>query len=219
MIWGFLTVLVIGLILLFAAPFLDFLTPENTIWLVDVSNSNEPIFLAEGAETLWFHWQSWIYIFLFCLSTVLILGAVYNTIRTVSDEALAQSKQKWIQKTEELEQLKREYRKQVEQDVLHEYSKEAEDLKHREQALYNLQNKISEQKRESRERMKMANKAVRRQQAETQSKLGQRDRLREEKKRIAEFLEQKNYQFSDGSKVTYSSLKALAKQHHNEEGK
>jgi len=36
MIWGFLTVIVVGLVLLFAAPFLDFLTPDSTIWLVCV---------------------------------------------------------------------------------------------------------------------------------------------------------------------------------------
>ena len=52
MIWGFLTVIVVGLVLLFAAPFLDFLTPDSTIWLVDLSNSNDPILLAQGANQL-----------------------------------------------------------------------------------------------------------------------------------------------------------------------
>ena len=58
MIWGFLTVIVVGLVLLFAAPFLDFLTPDSTIWLVDLSNSNDPILLAQGAKTLWYQWHA-----------------------------------------------------------------------------------------------------------------------------------------------------------------
>ncbi len=44
MIWGFLTVIVVGLVLLFAAPFLDFLTPDSTIWLVDLSNCQMVLF-------------------------------------------------------------------------------------------------------------------------------------------------------------------------------
>jgi hypothetical protein len=213
MIWGFLTVIVVGLVLLFAAPFLDFLTPDSTIWLVDLSNSNDPILLAQGAKTLWYQWQSWSYIFTFCLVTACVLGMIYNSIRTFSDASLIEAKQKLAQKSEELEKFKRQYRQQVEQDVLRAHSQKAEQLNRRERELDTIQNQAARQQTESSERLKLANHAVRRQHKETMSKLGQRDRLREEKKLITKFLEQIDWKFSDGSKITYSALKACAKRH------
>ncbi|WP_421299589.1 hypothetical protein [Aeromonas veronii] len=216
MIWGFLTVIVVGLVLLFAAPFLDFLTPDSTIWLIDTSNSMKPVLLAKGSETLWFQWQSWSYIFIFCLVTALILGLMFNTLRTFSDKSLVEAKQKLAQKSEELEQFKRQYRQQVEQDVLRAHSQKAERLNKRERELDTIQVQAARQQTESSERLKLANHAVRRQHKETMSKLGQRDRLREEKKLIAEFLEQANWTFTDGTKITYSSLKEVAKRHQPE---
>lgn len=40
MIWGLLTVIVIGLLILFAAPYLSFLAPGDHIWLVDTTRTN-----------------------------------------------------------------------------------------------------------------------------------------------------------------------------------
>ncbi|EGR4318306.1 hypothetical protein DDM85_17170 [Vibrio cholerae] len=212
MIWGFLTVIVVGLVLLFAAPFLDFLTPDSTIWLVDASNSMKPVLLAQGSETLWFQWQSWSYIVLFSVATALLLGMIFNAMSTLSDEALIEAKQKWAKKTEELEQIKREYRTEVEQNVLREHSQEAERLKHRERELNTIQAQTATQQMESQERMKMASHAVRHQQKVTQSKLGQRDRLSNEKRLLAEYIEEMDWKFTDGSKVTYSALVKLAKE-------
>lgn len=130
-----------------------------------------------------------------------------------SDETLIEAKQKLAQKTEELETLKRQYRHKVEQDVLRAHSQEAERLKHRERELEIIQDQTATQQIESQERMKMASHAVRHQQKVTQSKLGQRDRLRDEKKLIAEFLEQSDWTFTDGTKITYRALKAVAKRH------
>ncbi|EKO3587403.1 hypothetical protein KC992_04850 [Candidatus Saccharibacteria bacterium] len=213
MIWGFLTVIAAALVLLFAAPFLDFLTPSDAIWLVDTTTQSKPEILAQGASTLWYQWQSWSYIFTFCLITACVLGLIYNAIRTFSDETLIEAKQKLAQKTEELETLKRQYRHKVEQDVLRAHSQEAERLKHRERELEIIQDQTATQQIESQERMKMASHAVRHQQKVTQSKLGQRDRLRDEKKLIAEFLEQSDWTFTDGTKITYRALKAVAKRH------
>ncbi|KYX48651.1 hypothetical protein, partial [Vibrio parahaemolyticus] len=170
MIWGFLTVIVVGLVLLFAAPFLDFLTPESTIWLVDASNSMKPVLLAQGSETLWFQWQSWSYIFIFCLVTALILGVMFNTFRTFSDASLIEAKQKLAQKSEELEKFKRQYRQQVEQDVLRAHSQKAEQLNRRERELDTIQDQAARQQTESSERLKLANHAIRRQHKETMSK-------------------------------------------------
>ncbi|MDF4345980.1 hypothetical protein P3386_24385, partial [Vibrio parahaemolyticus] len=118
MMWGFLTVIAAALVLLFAAPFVGFLTPEDAIWLVDTTNQSNPSILAKGASTLWYQWQSWSYIFIFCLVTALILGVMFNTFRTFSDASLIEAKQKLAQKSEELEKFKQQYRQQMEQDVL-----------------------------------------------------------------------------------------------------
>jgi len=210
--WGFLTVIAAALVLLFAAPFVGFLTPEDAIWLVDTTNQSNPSILAKGASTLWYQWQSWSYIFTFCLITACVLGLIYNAIRTFSDETLIEAKQKLAQKTEELETLKRQYRHKVEQDVLRAHAKESERLKNKEYELDHIQHLTAEQQNESQERMKMASHAVRHQQKVTQSKLGQRDRLSNEKKLLAEYIEEMDWKFTDGSKVTYSALVKLAKE-------
>ncbi|MDF4336188.1 hypothetical protein P3383_23725, partial [Vibrio parahaemolyticus] len=114
---------------------------------------------------------------------------IYNAIRTFSDETLIEAKQKLAQKTEELETLKRQYRHKVEQDVLRAHAKESERLKNKEYELDHIQHLTAEQQNESQERMKMASHAVRHQQKVTQSKLGQRDRLSNEKKLLAEYIE------------------------------
>lgn len=221
MIWGFLTVIVVGLVLLFAAPFLDFLTPDSTIWLVDLSNSNDPILLAQGAKTLWYQWQSWSYIFTFCLVTACVLGMIYNSIRTFSDASLIEAKQKLAQKSEELEKFKRQYRQQVEQDVLRAHSQKAEQLNRRERELDTIQNQAARQQTESSERLKLANHAIRRQHKETMSKLGQRDRLSNEKRLIAEYLKHAGLTL-DGEPLDYTKLKQLArsfeKRHSNQKG-
>ncbi|MDV7106395.1 hypothetical protein R3X26_18605 [Vibrio sp. TH_r3] len=210
---GVLTLLIIGLIQIFAAPYVDWLTPSDAIWLVDKTIQNETKMLAQGANTLWYQWQSWGYIYIFLVITALTLGTIYNKIRTISDVALIEAKLKLEQKTEEMEKIKREYRDQIEQEVQNKHSQESKQLNLKAQELHTIQTQIEIQKVESHENLKKANHVVRRQQQETQSKLGQRDRLRQEKKRIAEFLEKMDWKFTDGRKITYTELSRLAKEH------
>ena len=211
MIWGLFTVLIMAALLLFSAPFLDFLRPDDTIWLLDTSDADNPLLLAQGAETLWFHWQSWGYIFLFCLVTTLILGIVFNVIRTFSDESLDEAKQRLSQKTEELERLQREYKNRVTQEVQREHREESERLRKRAHELSDMRAQIERKRQESEKNLKMANYAEKRQHQETQSKLGQRDRLSEQKKLIVDYLQNSNWQWPDGTQVTYQSLLKEAK--------
>lgn len=211
MIWGFLTVIVVGLILLFAAPFLDFLTPDSTIWLVDASKSEHPVLLAQGAETLWFQWQSWIYILLFCVAIVYICGFFVSAFRKFSDEAVLKERKKAAQKTEELERLKREFKNQITQDVQREHREEDERLRRRAHELSAMLSQAEVTRVESEKSLKVANHIVNRQHQETQSKLGQRDRLSEQKKLIVNYLQNSNWQWTDGTKVTYQSLLREAK--------
>ena len=213
MIWGLITVIVIGLIILFAAPYLSFLAPGDHIWLVDTTIKEDPVLLATGSETLWIQWQSWIYIFLFGLVTAFILGLIYNGIRTFSDETLLEAKQELTRKTKELEDIKREYQNQVEQEVVNRHGKEAKRLNRKENEINGIKKQTENKEVELQDRIRIANHVHRRQNQQTQSKLGQRDRLRTEKKIIAEFLDKIDWKFADGTKITYTALARLAKKH------
>lgn len=213
MIWGLITVIVIGLIILFAAPYLSFLAPGDHIWLVDTTIKEDPVLLATGSETLWIQWQSWIYIFIFGLVVAFILGLIYNGIRTFSDETLLEAKQELTRKTKELEDIKREYQNQVEQQVVNKHSKETNRLNRKENEINGIKQQTENKEVELQDRIRKANHVHRRQNQQTQSKLGQRDRLRTEKKIIAEFLDKIDWKFSDGTKITYTALARLAKKH------
>ena len=213
MIWGFITVIVIGLLILFAAPYLDFLAPGHHIWLVDTTIKEDPVLLATGSETLWIQWQSWIYIFLFGLVTAFILGLIYNGIRTFSDETLHEAKQELARKAKELEDIKREYQNQVKRDVVNKHAKEAKRLNRKENEINGIKKQTENKEVELQDRIRIANHVHRRQNQQTQSKLGQRDRLRTEKKIIAEFLDKIDWKFADGTKITYTALARLAKKH------
>lgn len=213
MIWGLITVIVIGLLILFAAPYLSFLAPGDHIWLVDTTIKEDPVLLATGSETLWIQWQSWIYIFIFGLVVAFILGLIYNGIRTFSDETLLEAKQELTRKTKELEDIKREYQNQVEQLVVNKHSKETNRLNRKENEINSIKKQTENKEVELQERIRKANHVHRRQNQQTQSKLGQRDRLRTEKKIIAEFLDKIDWKFADGTKITYTALARLAKKH------
>ena len=213
MIWGLITVIVIGLLILFAAPYLSFLAPGDHIWLVDTTIKEDPVLLATGSETLWIQWQSWIYIFIFGLVVAFILGLIYNGIQTFSDETLLEAKQELTRKTKELEDIKREYQNQVEQQVVNKHSKETNRLNRKENEINGIKQQTENKEVELQERIRKANHVHRRQNQQTQSKLGQRDRLRTEKKIIAEFLDKIDWKFSDGTKITYTALARLAKKH------
>ena len=213
MIWGLITVIVIGLLILFAAPYLSFLAPGDHIWLVDTTIKEDPVLLATASETLWIQWQSWIYIFIFGLVVAFILGLIYNGIRTFSDETLLEAKQELTRKTKELEDIKREYQNQVEQQVVNKHSKETNRLNRKENEINGIKKQTENKEVELQERIRKANHVHRRQNQQTQSKLGQRDRLRTEKKIIAEFLDKIDWKFSDGTKITYTALARLAKKH------
>ena len=213
MIWGLITVIVIGLLILFAAPYLSFLAPGDHIWLVDTTIKEDPVLLATGSETLWIQWQSWIYIFIFGLVVAFILGLIYNGIRTFSDETLLEAKQELTRKTKELEDIKREYQNQVEQQVVNKHSKETNRLNRKENEINGIKQQTENKEVELQDRIRKANHVHRRQNQQTQSKLGQRDRLRTEKKIIAEFLDKIDWKFSDGTKITYTALARLAKKH------
>ncbi|WP_299695015.1 hypothetical protein [uncultured Vibrio sp.] len=213
MIWGLL--IVIGLLILFAAPYLSFLAPGDHIWLVDITIKEDPVLLAIGSETLWIQWQSWGYIFLFSLITAFILGLIFNGIRTFSDESLLEAKQEFAKKTKELENIKREYQAQVEQDVVNKHTKEAKQLNKKENEIYAIKQQTENKEVALQKQIKITNHAHRRQNQQTQSKLGQRDRLSAEKKIMAEFLDEIDWKFTDGTKITYNALARLAKKHRN----
>ena len=126
---------------------------------------------------------------------------------------MLEAKQELTRKTKELEDIKREYQNQVEQQVVNKHSKETNRLNRKENEINGIKKQTENKEVELQERIRKANHVHRRQNQQTQSKLGQRDRLRTEKKIIAEFLDKIDWKFSDGTKITYTALARLAKKH------
>ena len=150
---------------------------------------------------------------IFCLITACILGLIYNGIRTFSDESLLEAKQGLAQKAKELENIKREYQAQVEQDVVNKHAKEAKQLNKKENEIDAIKQQTENKEVALQNQIRIANHAHSRQKQQTQSKLGQRDRLSAEKKIMAEFLDEIDWKFTDGTKITYNALARLAKKH------
>ncbi|MDW2116723.1 hypothetical protein R7035_24735 [Vibrio sp. 1731] len=212
MIWGILIVCIVMVGIVLAAPFSKYLAPGDDIVLAKFNpDTGTHEIIAYGAETLWFQWQSWIYILLFCVAIVYICGFFVSAFRKFSDEAVIKERQKAAQKTEELERLKREFKNQVTQDVQREHREEDERLRRRAHEVGAMLSQAELTRVESEKSLKVANHIVNRQNQETQSKLGQRDRLSEQKKLIVDYLQHSNWQWSDGTKVTYQSLLREAK--------
>ncbi|EJE4159665.1 TPA: hypothetical protein ACVU5C_004988 [Vibrio parahaemolyticus] len=215
MIWA-IPLVICGLLLALLSPFLSFLTPSESIVLVDVADPNNPIILGSGANTLWAQWQCWAYIAAFCLVLVTISGVLFNAIRAFSDEVIIENKQRLSQRAAELETLKQEYRQKIQQDVLNEHAEKEEKFKQWEKGLLSIQHQTEEQERKVQHWIAQTQHALKQQQRETHSKLGQRDRLSEQKRCIAQFLEESNWTFPNGEKFTYRALLERARQHKKE---
>lgn len=106
-----------------------------------------------------------------------------------------------------------EYQAQVEQDVVNKHAKEAKQLNKKENEIYAIKQQTENKEVALQNQIRIANHAHHRQNQQTQSKLGQRDRLSAEKKIMAEFLDEIDWKFTDGTKITYNALARLAKKH------
>lgn len=201
--------LLIG-VLIFGAPFIEYLAPSSQIMLVDVTDSTNPILLAQGANTLWYQWQIWGYLVVATIMIVSLCALITNYAKTYTDERIS-------------EQIKQLSDQIVQNQKEHKEFKE-NTLKELKQSLDMEQKQVDERYEQVRnERIKaedLHNKTVqlkiemthlsKRQMKEVDSKLAQRDRLSEQKKQISNFLNTVDWKLNEETKITYALLLKLS---------
>ena len=211
MIWVVLAIFLVGIGLIFGSPFLDFLAPNENIWLVDLTDQQNPNFLAKGAETLWYQWQSWGYITLSCL-ILIILGCIITAFTHLYvEQQLSENKRKLDEQTEALKRSKIEFEKDITKQIKQQFANERRSLNIMTQEALDTDECGRKLKIEAERLNKSTNNSHKAQNRETRSKLAQRDRLSEQKRLIAEFLPNSGWKFADDSPVTYASILKLAK--------
>ncbi len=213
--WGLVVVVAIATGVYFDIPFLRFLVPGQDIALVQIHPSGQADILARSAETLWYHWQSWLFIGLFCMVIAFICAIVIGLVNGYSDERIIEKQQILDKKILELERSKETFERKTRKEL--EEALQEEDLR-LSQVAKNIENdrqKANRLRFDAAELNKQTNISNKSQQRENRSKLAQRDRLSEQKKLLSEYLDQSGWKFSDGELITYSSLLKLAKQSKN----
>jgi hypothetical protein len=210
--WGLVVVVAIATGLYFDIPFLRFLIPGEDIALVQINQANEAKVLAQSAETLWYHWQSWLFIGLFCVVIAILCAIAIGLVNGYADEKIIEKQQILDKKILDLERLKETFEHETRKELKNAFQKEELRLN---QVAKNIENDRQTANRlnlDTAKLNKQTNIANKDQQRENRSKLAQRDRLSEQKKLLSEFLEQSNWKYSDGEPITYKSLLRLAKE-------
>lgn len=201
--------LLIG-VLIFGAPFIEYLAPSSQIMLVDVTDSTNPILLAQGANTLWYQWQIWGYLVIATIMIVSLCALITNYAKTYTDERISE---RIKQLSDQIVQNQKEHKEFKEKT-----------LKELKQSLDMEQKQVDERYEQVRnERIKaeyLHNKTVqlkiamthlsKRQMKEVDSKLAQRDRLSEQKKQISNFLNTVDWKLNEETKITYALLLKLS---------
>lgn len=207
MIWIILALVILVIAAMFGAPFLDFLAPNDHVYLLQYQSETEKsVILAQGAATLWSQWQNWAYIALFCLILCLIGSMINSMFREKTNQSIKQKKDTLDAKIKEQQTLNKSYRAKVEQEALEaleneyrEQSQIGEQLQQERLINENIKNRASTLN-------KKTNISNKKQERSNRSKLAQRDRLSDQKKLLVNYLEHSGWRWSSGEKVTYQSL-------------
>lgn len=204
MIWVITSIILVVLALAFGAPFLDFLAPSDDIWLIDSTDSKNPILLAKGADTLWEQWQIWLYIGLFVLVLIALGSIISAVIQNYTDVEIDEKKKALQEEIDKYEDLQNHFKDQTHREVAEAMAKERKRIE-------DLHQKAVNTRYEANQINKETNFENNRTKRETQSKMAQRDRLSEQKKLLVKFLDESGWTFKDGSPITYSALLKLAR--------
>ena len=201
--------LLIG-VLIFGAPFIEYLAPSSQIILVDVTDSTNPILLAQGANTLWYQWQIWGYLVIATIMIVSLCALITNYAKTYTDERISerikQLSDQIVQNQKEHKEFKEKTLKELKQSLdleQKEVDERYEQVRNERIKTEELHNKTVQLKIE----MTNLNK---RQMKEVDSKLAQRDRLSEQKKQISNFLNTVDWKLNEETKITYALLLKLS---------
>ena len=201
--------LLIG-VLIFGAPFIEYLAPSSQIILVDVTDSTNPILLAQGANTLWYQWQIWGYLVIATIMIVSLCALITNYVKTYTDERISERIKQLSDQIVQNQKEHREFKEKTQKELKQSFDREQKEVDERyEQVRYErikteeLHNKTVQLKIE----MTNLNK---RQIKEVDSKLAQRDRLSEQKKQISNFLNTVDWKLNEETKLTYQLLLKLS---------
>ena len=204
--WGLAVVIAVATGLYVDVPFLNFLKPGYDIALVQLHSSGKADILSQGAETLWYQWQSWLFIALFCLVTAGISAIVIGLINEYADEKIIEKRQVLDEKIKALERSKETFEREKIEELETYYQREEKRLADIESSTWEYRSQGNKLRQEAEEINKITNVANNRQSRENRSKLAQRDRLREQKKVLAKYLDQAGWTYTDGEPITYESL-------------
>ncbi|ELR64626.1 Hypothetical protein C942_02319 [Photobacterium marinum] len=206
MMWAVLVVLLVGIGLVFGAPFLDFLAPEAGILLVDATDTKNPIILATGSATLWHQWQVWLYLGLFCLILVTLCNVIAGFIQSYVDQGLSDKKQKLDEQIAEFKRSQTLFEQQRTQEIEARLAHEYQRLEQMEHDAITSETRARTLKNHAEQINKATNLNHDKQKRENRSKLAQRDRLREQKRLLAEYLPHSGWKYADGTTPTYHDL-------------
>lgn len=213
--WASLALILIAGGLALGSPFLDFLAPNEKIWLVELTNQQDVKLLANGAKTLWYQWQTWIYIALFCLLIVTIGSLISGFIKNSVDQQLSEKKQNLNKQIAELKQSKSEFEKEITQQIKREFAWERQSIDIMTQDALDKEQRATVALTRAEGINKATNHSLNAQDRKNHSKLSQRDRLSGQKIIIVEYLDKVEWKLSDGSHLTYAKLLELAKNYQN----
>lgn len=228
---------IVGVLFLLAAPFVARFAPESNIHIVRVNSDGSAEILASDSEMLWFFWQNYLYIAigmgLILLIAFLVIFALYDHYRAVTDEEIKYEQDRWKRKNREMDALinrkedeldrinkhrEREIRGEVEKDIENkraQINEKERNLQDREISTQQQLNAAEAKLARSRDIICGAQEIKEKNEKEMRLKLKQADRLRAQKKSLIVFFEQKKMTYQNAP-LTYQRLLQLAKEHTNQ---
>ena len=202
-------VIFIGAII--AAPFIPYLAPDNSIYLVQQDQSGQLHILAQGQKTLWIQWQSWLYIGVFTLCLCALISFLNTLVVKWSDKELSKKRTEAEEEKKRYQELQQSYKKQCRKEA----NEALKETKRNVEMHYEESKKtklLANKKLSHAEQInKRTNLSFDRERRETRSKMAQRDRLREKRKNLAQLLESGVFTYKDGSVITINELDKIAK--------
>lgn len=211
MTWMFVIAFIIFIGAIVTAPFIPYLTPDNSIYLVQQDKSGQFHILAQGQETLWIQWQSWIYIGVFTLCLCALISLLNTLFVKWSDKELNKRKAEAQEEKKRYQERQQNYKKQCRKEA----NEALKETKRNVEEHYEISKKarlLAKKELSHAEQIKKkTNLNVNRERRETRSKMAQRDRLREKRKNLAQLLESGVFTYNDGSVITINELDKIAK--------
>lgn len=202
-------VIFIGAII--AAPFIPYLAPDNSIYLVQEDQFEQFHILAQGQKTLWVQWQSWFYIGLFTLCLCALISALNTLFVKWSDKELSKKKSEAEEEKKRYQELQQSYKLQCRKEA-DEALKETRESVEKHYAKSERSRLLANKELSHAEQInKRTNLSLDQERRETRSKMAQRDRLREKRKNLAQLLESGVFTYNDGSVITINELDKIAK--------